>query len=101
MRRDVRWSDACAVRVAGASCARARAPSGGATGRAQPVGRVLTAAVCVLAGLMVVVSALNARGTDLRPGRNTDLVSLVQAQSRQQRRPGPPGHRAAAPRSTR
>jgi uncharacterized protein YlxW (UPF0749 family) len=31
---------------------------------------------------MVVMSALNARGTDLRPGRNTDLVSLVQAQSR-------------------
>jgi uncharacterized protein YlxW (UPF0749 family) len=30
----------------------------------------------------VVVSALNARGTDLRPGRNTDLVSLVQSQSR-------------------
>ncbi len=27
-------------------------------------------------------SALNARGTDLRPGRNTDLVSLVQAQLR-------------------
>nr|WP_239579428.1 DUF881 domain-containing protein [Microlunatus panaciterrae] len=27
------------------------------------------------------VSALNARGTDLRPGRNTDLVSLVQSQS--------------------
>ena len=28
------------------------------------------------------VSALHAQGTDLRPGRNTDLVSLVQAQSR-------------------
>ena len=36
----------------------------------------------MLAGLMVVVSAVNARGTDLRPGRNTDLVSLVQSQSR-------------------
>lgn len=47
-----------------------------------PLGRALTAAVCVLAGLMVVVSAVNARGTDLRPGRNTDLVSLVQSQSR-------------------
>jgi uncharacterized protein YlxW (UPF0749 family) len=47
-----------------------------------PLGRGLTAAVCVLAGLMVIASALNARGTDLRPGRNTDLVSLVQAQSR-------------------
>lgn len=28
------------------------------------------------------VSAVNARGTDLRPGRNTDLVALVQSQSR-------------------
>ncbi len=46
-------------------------------------GRLLTASVCVLAGLMITVSAVNARGTDLRPGRNTDLVSLVQAQSRQ------------------
>ncbi|HET9873523.1 MAG TPA: DUF881 domain-containing protein [Propionibacteriaceae bacterium] len=45
-------------------------------------GRLLTAAVCLIAGLMVAVSALNARGTDLRPGRNTDLVSLVQSQSR-------------------
>ena len=48
----------------------------------RPAARVLTALVCVLAGLMVVVSAVNARGTDLRPGRNTDLVSLVQSQSR-------------------
>ncbi|MCW2811216.1 MAG: hypothetical protein JWP61_1674, partial [Friedmanniella sp.] len=48
----------------------------------QPLGRILTAGICVLAGLMVMVSALNARGTDLRPGRNTDLISLVQAQSR-------------------
>ncbi len=48
----------------------------------HPLGRLLTGLVCVLAGLMVVVSAVNARGTDLRPGRNTDLVSLVQSQSR-------------------
>jgi uncharacterized protein YlxW (UPF0749 family) len=46
------------------------------------LGRLLTATVCVAASLMVVASALNARGTDLRPGRNTDLVSLVQSQSR-------------------
>jgi uncharacterized protein YlxW (UPF0749 family) len=45
-------------------------------------GRLLTGVVCLLAALLVVVSALNARGTDLRPGRNTDLVSLVQSQSR-------------------
>ena len=31
---------------------------------------------------MMMVSAVNARGIDLRPGRNTDLVSLVKAQSR-------------------
>jgi uncharacterized protein YlxW (UPF0749 family) len=31
---------------------------------------------------MIMVSALHAQGTDLRPGRNTDLVSLVQSQSR-------------------
>lgn len=41
-----------------------------------------TAAVCVVAGLLIGVSAVNARGTDLRPGRNTDLVGLVQSQSR-------------------
>jgi uncharacterized protein YlxW (UPF0749 family) len=45
-------------------------------------GRLATAAVCLVAGLLVTVSAWNARGTDLRPGRNTDLVSLVQSQSR-------------------
>ena len=43
---------------------------------------MVTAMVCVLAGLMIAISALNARGTDLRPGRNTDLVGLIQAQSR-------------------
>jgi uncharacterized protein YlxW (UPF0749 family) len=46
------------------------------------VARLLTGAVCMLAGLMIATSALNARGTDLRPGRNTDLVSLIQSQSR-------------------
>lgn len=48
----------------------------------RPRGRILTGVICVLAGFMVMASTLNARGTDLRPGRNTDLVSLVQAQSR-------------------
>jgi uncharacterized protein YlxW (UPF0749 family) len=46
------------------------------------LGRLATVAVCLVAGLLVTVSAWNARGTDLRPGRNTDLVSLVQSQSR-------------------
>jgi uncharacterized protein YlxW (UPF0749 family) len=41
---------------------------------------VVTGAVCLLAGLLIMVSALNAQGTDLRPGRNTDLVAW-QAQS--------------------
>jgi uncharacterized protein YlxW (UPF0749 family) len=45
-------------------------------------GRILTVTICVLAGLMLVMGAVNARGSDLRPGRNTDLVSLVEAQSR-------------------
>jgi uncharacterized protein YlxW (UPF0749 family) len=31
---------------------------------------------------MIVMSAVHAQGTDLRPARNTDLVSLVQSQSR-------------------
>lgn len=45
-------------------------------------GRVATAAVCVVAGLLIVISASTARGIDLRPSRNTDLVSLVQSESR-------------------
>lgn len=49
--------------------------------RRSPVGRAFTVLVCMVAGGMIVVSAMNARGTDLRPSRNTDLISLVQAQS--------------------
>jgi uncharacterized protein YlxW (UPF0749 family) len=48
----------------------------------RPLARTFTAAVCVLAGLMIIISAMDAQGTDLRPARNTDLVSLVQSQSR-------------------
>lgn len=48
----------------------------------RPLARMLSAAVCVLAGLMIIISAMHAQGTDLRPARNTDLVSLVQSQSR-------------------
>ena len=47
-----------------------------------PVARLLTAVVCLLAALMVVVSAVNAGGSDLRPARHTDLVSLLTDQSR-------------------
>lgn len=62
--------------------ARARAAQRRRDRDRRPVNRVLTGLVCLVAGLLVVVSAVNARGTDLRPGRNTDLVSLVQSQSR-------------------
>ena len=48
----------------------------------RPLARGLTAAVCGVAAFLVVVSTVNARGTDLRPARNTDLVSLVNDQSR-------------------
>jgi uncharacterized protein YlxW (UPF0749 family) len=52
----------------------------------RPLARGLTAAVCAVAAFLVVVSTVNARGSDLRPGRNTDLVSLVADQSRQNAR---------------
>lgn len=47
-----------------------------------PLARTLTAAICGVAGLMITLSAIHAQGTDLRPARNTDLVSLIQSQSR-------------------
>lgn len=50
--------------------------------RARPRGRVVTALVCVVIGLMVSVSSLNARGFDLRPGRNTQLVDVIRDGSR-------------------
>lgn len=50
--------------------------------RRSRTGRALTGVVCLAAGLMITISAINARGIDLRPARNTDLVSLVQSESR-------------------
>ena len=47
-----------------------------------PFGRTLTAVVCAFAGLMIMISATHAQGTDLRPARNTDLVSLLHSQAR-------------------
>lgn len=44
--------------------------------------RWVTAAVCLVIGLMISVSSLNARGYDLRPGRNTQLVDVVRDRSR-------------------
>ncbi|GAA3629587.1 DUF881 domain-containing protein [Microlunatus ginsengisoli] len=70
------------LRRVGRVLQRARAAQRWRDRRRSRVGRLVTAVVCVLAGLMIATSALNARGTDLRPGRNTDLVSLIQSQSR-------------------
>ena len=42
-----------------------------------------TPVVGVLSGALFVVSAHNSQGTDLRPGRYTDLASLVSSESRQ------------------
>jgi len=67
---------------AAAVLVRARAAQRRRNEHRRPLSRALTGLVCLLAGLLMVVSAVNARGTDLRPGRNTDLVSLVQSQSR-------------------
>lgn len=44
--------------------------------------RVLVVATAAAAGVMMVTSALASRGTDLRPNRNTDLASLVEAEAR-------------------
>lgn len=37
----------------------------------------MTMVVCLVATFMITTSAINARGTDLRPNRNTDLISVV------------------------
>ena len=44
-------------------------------------GRVATVLVCVLAGLMMTVAALAARGTDLRSDRTADMRDLVVTQA--------------------
>jgi uncharacterized protein YlxW (UPF0749 family) len=43
--------------------------------------RVATPVVVVLAGSLMAVSAANSEGTDLRPGRYTDLASLVDTEA--------------------
>jgi uncharacterized protein YlxW (UPF0749 family) len=45
--------------------------------------RVATPIVVVLAGGLMAVSAANSEGTDLRPGRYTDLASLVETEADQ------------------
>ncbi len=64
---------------------RARARLRRASGRSGEVRlgrRLLSIAVCVLAGFMITTSAVNAGGTDLRPNRNTDLAGLIQSESK-------------------
>ena len=60
--------------------ARVRAAvTGWAMGR--PLGwRLGVPLVCALAGLLATTSMINARGTDLRGGRNTDIIGLVSEQ---------------------
>jgi uncharacterized protein YlxW (UPF0749 family) len=43
---------------------------------------VVTPVVFLLAGGLFAVSAINSEGTDLRPGRTTDLAGLVQVENR-------------------
>jgi uncharacterized protein YlxW (UPF0749 family) len=75
------------VGVTGGSHARPPVPSGWARLRARLLHRsphrlrgpwrVGTPAVVLLCGALFVVSAVNSGGTDLRPGRYTDLAALV------------------------
>ena len=51
--------------------------------RARTAWRLGTPTVVLLCGALFVVSAANSEGTDLRPGRYTDLASLVQTESDQ------------------
>ena len=51
--------------------------------RRWTVWRVVTPLVVLLSGGLFAVSALNSGGTDLRPGRYTDLAALVRTESRQ------------------
>lgn len=62
--------------------ARVRQRFGRRAGQRKLSARLLTGVVCLVVGLMITISAINARGIDLRPARNTDLISLVQSESR-------------------
>jgi uncharacterized protein YlxW (UPF0749 family) len=50
-------------------------------GRRTAAGKFLTFTVIAIAGLMMSSAAVAARGQDLRPNRNTDLIELVRAQA--------------------
>ena len=49
--------------------------------RRTAAGKLLTVVVIALAGFMMSSAAVAARGQDLRPNRNTDLIELVRAQA--------------------
>ena len=51
--------------------------------RHPPSWRLLVPMICLLAGFIFVTSAASSDGTDLRPGRFSDLASLVSDQSQQ------------------
>src|SRR5690242_21081769 len=51
--------------------------------RRPPSWRLLVPVACLLAGFLFVTSAASSDGTDLRPGRFTDLASLVSNQAQQ------------------
>ncbi|CAI9404649.1 DUF881 domain-containing protein [Aestuariimicrobium sp. T2.26MG-19.2B] len=49
--------------------------------RSTRLGRVATVGVIAIATLMATIGAITSHGSDLRAGRNTDLVDLVRAQA--------------------
>src|SRR5215218_4878487 len=49
--------------------------------RSRPLGwRLSVPVACACAGLLATTSMINARGTDLRGGRHTDLIGVVSEQ---------------------
>src|SRR4249920_2175958 len=49
--------------------------------RSRPLGwRLSVPVACACAGLLATTSMINARGTDLRGGRHTDLIGIVSEQ---------------------
>lgn len=70
--------------VSGGSHARPpESPAGGSPGHRRSRWRIGTPIVVLLCGGLFVVSAMSSDGTDLRPGRYTDLASLVKDESDQ------------------
>ena len=53
----------------------------GRADRRTAVSRLITVLVLAVAGFMMASAAVAARGQDLRPNRNTDLIELVRAQA--------------------